>query len=30
MLPIDLVTPDEDKAISKDVIPNQESSPAVH
>jgi uncharacterized protein involved in outer membrane biogenesis len=30
MLPIDLVTPDEDKAISKDVIPNQEPSPAVH
>ena len=29
MLPIDLVTPDENKAISKDVIPNQEPAPAV-
>jgi uncharacterized protein involved in outer membrane biogenesis len=28
MLPIDLVTPDENKAISKDVIPNQEPVPA--
>ena len=29
MLPIDMVTPDENKAISKDVIPNQEPAPAV-
>jgi hypothetical protein len=28
MLPIDLVTPDENKAVSKDVIP-QEPAPAV-
>ena len=29
MLPIDLVTPDENKTVSKDVIPNQEPAPAV-
>lgn len=29
MLPIDLVTPDENKAISKDVIPNPEPLPVV-
>ena len=29
MLPIDLVTPDENKSVSKDVIPNQEPAPTV-
>ena len=28
MLPIDLMTPDENKAISKDTIPNSEPVPA--
>lgn len=29
MLPIDMVTPDENKTVSKDTLPNQEPAPAV-
>jgi hypothetical protein len=29
MLPIDLVTPDENKTVSKDAIPSAEGAPAV-